>query len=117
MLESASTTYTKTARLATSRAGSVEISRMNDLITRLRRNTRSKLAIEAADALEQAQAEYKNVVAKNQLQRERLDFTATRIEQLEAAMHEFVDRCAKGEVLSKYTRAKFERLLAGDSGS
>ncbi len=36
---------------------------------------------------------------------------ARRIIELEEAMQEFVDRCAKGEVRSKYTRAKFEQLL------
>jgi len=29
------------------------------------------------------------------------------------AMREFVDRCDKGEIRSKYTYAKFKKVLAG----
>ena len=36
------------------------------------------------------------------------------IERLQEAMQEFVDRCERGEVRSKYTYAKFKKLLAGD---
>ena len=90
----------------------------------------------ALDALEQSQIELGHAKAfgeatHNSLEWERRDLRGTilvleahrqthdrqitRIEQLEAAMQEFVDRCVKGEVLSKYTRAKFELLLAGDA--
>jgi len=37
---------------------------------------------------------------------------ADRIELLESAMQEFVDRCDKGEVRSKYTYNKFKEILA-----
>ena len=38
------------------------------------------------------------------------------IERLREAMQEFVDRCDRGEVLSKYTYAKFKRLLCPAEG-
>lgn len=34
-----------------------------------------------------------------------------RIEQLESAMRTFVERCEKGEILSKKTYAQFKELL------
>lgn len=40
---------------------------------------------------------------------------ANECERMREAMQEFVDRCDRGEVLSSYTRGKFEKILAGES--
>lgn len=37
--------------------------------------------------------------------------TGSRIKEMRDAMQEFVDRCEDGEVLSKYTYAKFKEIL------
>lgn len=43
--------------------------------------------------------------------KERLAEADKEIERLREAMQEFVDRCDRGEVRSKYTYAKFKALL------
>ena len=42
---------------------------------------------------------------------ESLHLKQLRIQELQGAMQEFVDRVDKGEVRSKYTYAKFKKLL------
>ena len=41
--------------------------------------------------------------------------TAKKMEQMREAMQEFVDRCDKGFIQSKYTYKKFKEILNGDS--
>ncbi len=71
--------------------------------------------VDVQDAMiERLSAELEIVEASLEALQNRWASRGLRTEQLEAAMQEFVDRCAKGEILSKYTRAKFEQLLAGN---
>lgn len=46
---------------------------------------------------------------------EMLRDAASEIEKLRAALQEFVDRCDRGEVRSRYTYSKFKRLLTKES--